>query len=268
MSIQQLFFSGAAANQVTATGGTITYDGDWQIHTFNSSGTFTITSQSVNAPVRYLVVGGGASGDGVVGKAAFPDSCGTDGGPGGGGGTVNLQTTETTNQFTTNTGYTVTIGAGGVGSVYNSNGNTSSLVGKANASGGTTQQGGLGGGLACDTDLASNGGSGTAGTTVSTNGISGTYAGFGGGGGGGSGEFQGAGPDGGAGGSGGGGNGGGGGGSCNNGGPGESGTANTGGGGGGAGGWAGCPNNQSYPNMPGGSGGSGVVIISFKFRNN
>lgn len=44
----------------TATGGTITTDGSHTIHTFTSSGTFTVTSGSGN--VWYLVVGGGGGG--------------------------------------------------------------------------------------------------------------------------------------------------------------------------------------------------------------
>ena len=53
------------AQFVAATGGTITTSGDFKIHTFNSSGTFTVT-QAGNAAgsntVDYLVVAGGAGG--------------------------------------------------------------------------------------------------------------------------------------------------------------------------------------------------------------
>ena len=44
---------------ITATGGTITTDGNYKVHTFNSSGTFEVTSGSGN--VQYLVVAGGGS---------------------------------------------------------------------------------------------------------------------------------------------------------------------------------------------------------------
>ena len=56
-----------------ATGGTITTDGDYKVHTFTSSGTFTVSS----APdyVHYLVVAGGGGGGGH-----------THGGGGGAGG--------------------------------------------------------------------------------------------------------------------------------------------------------------------------------------
>lgn len=58
-----------------ATGGTITESGDYKIHTFTSSGTFTVTRTSPTSnTIDYLVIGGGASGG--VG----------DGGEGGGGG--------------------------------------------------------------------------------------------------------------------------------------------------------------------------------------
>ena len=45
---------------MTATGGTITEDGDYKVHTFNASGTFTVTGNP--STVQYLVVAGGAGG--------------------------------------------------------------------------------------------------------------------------------------------------------------------------------------------------------------
>ncbi|MCZ2337817.1 MAG: hypothetical protein LC127_06360 [Chitinophagales bacterium] len=45
---------------ISATGGTITTDGDYKVHTFTSSRTFTVTTGSGN--VQVLVVGGGGSG--------------------------------------------------------------------------------------------------------------------------------------------------------------------------------------------------------------
>ena len=62
---------------ISATGGTITTDGNYTVHTFTSSGTFTVTSGSGN--VEYLVVGGG--GGGGTGSA----------GGGGGAGEVRAQ---------------------------------------------------------------------------------------------------------------------------------------------------------------------------------
>jgi hypothetical protein len=51
---------------MTATGGTITEDGDYKVHTFTSSGTFTVTAVGQDSTygnkVEYLVVGAGAGG--------------------------------------------------------------------------------------------------------------------------------------------------------------------------------------------------------------
>jgi hypothetical protein len=62
---------------ISATGGTITTSGDYKIHTFNSTGTFTVSSVGNAAGgadgISYVVVGGGGSG-------------GTGGGGVGGGG--------------------------------------------------------------------------------------------------------------------------------------------------------------------------------------
>jgi hypothetical protein len=84
--------------KVVATGGVITILGEWRIHRFNSSGTFTLTSvQNGSLYVEYLIVGGGGGG-------------GMDmGGGGGGGGVI------TGNTILTPTSYTITVGAGGTG---------------------------------------------------------------------------------------------------------------------------------------------------------
>lgn len=55
---------------VAATGGTITTSGDFKIHTFNSSGTFTVTDAGNplgSNTVDYLVVAGGGGGE--IGRA-------------------------------------------------------------------------------------------------------------------------------------------------------------------------------------------------------
>src|SRR3990167_1319158 len=52
--------SDAGAAFIVATGGTITTDGNYKVHTFTGSGTFEVTSGSGN--VWYLVVAGGAGG--------------------------------------------------------------------------------------------------------------------------------------------------------------------------------------------------------------
>ena len=55
------------SNYVSATGGTITTDGDFKVHSFTSPGTFTVLTEGTAAgsnSVNYLVVGGGGSGAG------------------------------------------------------------------------------------------------------------------------------------------------------------------------------------------------------------
>ena len=56
------FGAGGGLSFMEATGGTITTDGDYKVHTFNSSGTFTVTTLGSEGTVEYLVIAGGASG--------------------------------------------------------------------------------------------------------------------------------------------------------------------------------------------------------------
>jgi hypothetical protein len=92
-----------------ATGGTITTDGDYKVHTFTTSGTFQVTTVGADPELDYLVIAGGASGGGGVG------------GGGGSGGYRNTYASETsgggglseTQITSTVTSYTVTIGGGG-----------------------------------------------------------------------------------------------------------------------------------------------------------
>lgn len=90
---------------IAATGGTITTSGDFKIHTFTSSGTFTVTDAGGpggSTTVDYLVIAGGGGGGKVVGGAggaggyreSFPN-------PATGGFPVSAQA------------YPITIGAGG-----------------------------------------------------------------------------------------------------------------------------------------------------------
>ena len=84
--------------KIVATGGVITEVGEWRIHRFNSTGTFTVTSYKGDAlTIEYLIVGGGGGG-------------GMDMGGGGGGGGV------LTGTRVLGTGsYTMTVGGGGSG---------------------------------------------------------------------------------------------------------------------------------------------------------
>jgi len=101
----------------SATGGSVIEDGDYKVHTFTSSGTFTLTSVSGGgkADVQVLVIGGGGGGGFYLG--------------GGGGSGAMLET-----QVSMGTGsYTVTVGAGGAavasGFTYSGNGTPSSILG-------------------------------------------------------------------------------------------------------------------------------------------
>ena len=98
---------------VTASGGTETTSGDFKIHTFTSSGTFTV-SDAGNAngsnTVDYLVVAGGASG-------------GSSGGGGGAGGFRESFPNPATGGLSVSAqGYPITVGAGGAGAPSGSRG--------------------------------------------------------------------------------------------------------------------------------------------------
>ena len=94
------------APYMTATGGTITTDGDYKVHTFLSSGTFTPTvgTEATGNKINYLVVAGGGSGGGA-----------------GGGGAGGYKTA--TSQTVIDTGYVVTVGGGGAAKSGNGTGN-------------------------------------------------------------------------------------------------------------------------------------------------
>lgn len=144
-----------------ATGGIISYDGDFKIHTFFNGGTFSITRQpSLNRfvkPINFLVVGGGGSGGGV-------------GGGGGAGGVVSGQFGISTSVGSFVGNYTVTTGFGGAGVTGQSNGNNggnslvSDLSGLGRISGAFANGGGGGGG---GTNSGLSGGSGGGGGRIS-----------------------------------------------------------------------------------------------------
>ena len=281
---------------VTATGGTITTSGDYKIHTFNSSGTFTVScaGNSVGSNnVEYLIVAGGGGGGAGGGANA-----------GGGAGAGGYRTA--TSVSVTAQAYPVTVGGGGAGNVYGSclttasNSVALSITSARGGSGGNGdghgarvngQSGGSGGAAS---GVQTGGGSGGNSPPVSppqgnAGGQGGQGLGLGGGGGGGAGAVganascgaAGAGGNGSpstingsnvtrAGGGGGGGNSygpasgagggsGGGGSGATSASAGSVGSTNTGGGGGG--GWG-------HPGpFDGGNGGSGVVIIRYKYQN-
>jgi hypothetical protein len=105
---------------MSATGGTITTDGDYKVHTFTSSGTFTVTAGSTYNDAEYLVVAGGG---------------GSSYGGGGAGGMLSGTGLTVTSQ-----GYTVVVGGGGaaydIGVSAGGNGSNSSALGISATGGG------------------------------------------------------------------------------------------------------------------------------------
>jgi len=162
-STATLYGISRTTSQIKATGG-IVYDTDTHVyHLFNASGTFTPTQ---NLTVDYLVVAGGGGG------ASFYSGGGGAGGlrstvtATGGGGSL-----ESALSLTANTGYTVTVGAGGAAgtdtvnpSAGSDGGNSvfSTITSTGGGGGGTTngRTGGSGGG-ASGFSAGSTGGSGT-----------------------------------------------------------------------------------------------------------
>jgi len=255
----------------TATGGNITTNGNYRIHTFTNSGTLEVSSGSLTCDVLVVAGGGGGSSEW--------------GGGGGGGGLIYTNTAVSSN-------CSVTVGGGGAkgtGGGGGANGGNSvfgayiaygggggsphpSQAGKAGGSGGgggggdgsggaggaaTNGQGYAGGNGVYSANGSGGGGGGAGGVGKVGNlpgdggnglayDISGTSVYYAGGGGGGDGSVRGIG------GSGVGGNGG----LQQQ--PGTDGTANRGGGGGGGG---------SYT-QPGGNGGSGIVIVKYLISTN
>jgi len=136
---------------VTATGGTVTTDGNFKVHTFTGSSSFVVSCAGNplgSTSIDYLVVGGGGSG-----------------GPcrGGGGGAGGFRTL--TSQPVTATTYPVTVGGGGNGSTCGSPSIFISLTSAGGGKGGNWQNSGTaggsgGGGSGNDGPPAFSGGSG------------------------------------------------------------------------------------------------------------
>ena len=149
---------------ISATGGTITTSGDYKIHTFTSSGTFTVSSVGNSAGggdgVSYAVIAGGGGGG-----TNSPNPSSTGGGGGGAGGfregknTGDPYTASPLNApsglTVTAQGYPVTIGAGGVGTNPAASGSNSVFSTITSAGGGRgasyaqgydSENGGSGGG--------------------------------------------------------------------------------------------------------------------------
>ena len=82
-----------------ATGGDVTVVGDYRIHTFTSSGYFNVIEAPLGYDFDYFIVGGGGGGGSDMG---------------GGGGGAEVKTGTTTDMEVAQ--YTITVGAGGLGS--------------------------------------------------------------------------------------------------------------------------------------------------------
>jgi len=131
------------------TGGTVTTYSTYRVHSFLSSGTFSVPSGFPSTSCSFLVVAGGAGGGGTVYN-----------GSGGGGGAGGMITS--TGTFSGGNNYSVTVGAGGAGGVgytQGSNGQNSSIA----TISGVNVIGGGGGGRSQDSDTATNGSNGGSG---------------------------------------------------------------------------------------------------------
>ena len=142
---------------MTASGGTETTDGDYKVHSFTASGTFTVTRVGYVGTVEYLVIAGGGSG-------GF-----SNGGAGGAGG-FRIATAHAV----TAKEYTITVGAGGAAATslntYGTNGGTSTFDTISSSGGGT---GGAGGGAGSGTGNGKTGGSGGGGRAANSGGSGG-----------------------------------------------------------------------------------------------
>ena len=148
------------------TGGTVSSSGNYRIHTFTSSGTFTVPT-GFSGTVEVLVIAGGGGG-------------GTNGGGGGGAGGVLYNASYS---VSSGSSIAVTVGAGGAGATTSAPGSSggNSIFGTLTASGGgggasrdaggAATSGGSGGGGAGT--YSGNSGGATAGTGTSGQGFSG-----------------------------------------------------------------------------------------------
>ncbi|SVB22484.1 uncharacterized protein METZ01_LOCUS175338, partial [marine metagenome] len=92
----------------SASGGTITTDGDYKVHVFNSSSTFTVNTISGGAAaVDFLVIGGGGGGGYSYGGGGGAGGYRTSYGTSGGNSAAELPMSVTTQA------YTITVGDGG-----------------------------------------------------------------------------------------------------------------------------------------------------------
>ena len=160
--VQESNVEDLTVSYTVATGGTITTSGDYKIHTFTSSGTFTVSSVGSSAGASYTVIAGGGSG-GAGGSSV------TGGGGGAGGYREGRDSGDpyTASPLNAPAGltlsaspgsYPITIGAGGAAA--SSGGDNAGNVGSASTFSTITSAGGGGGGAnsACGSAGGSGGG--------------------------------------------------------------------------------------------------------------
>jgi len=171
----------AAGNSIKATGGEISFDGTYVVHSFNATGVFTPTSPIL---VDYLVVAGGGGGGTSYGAGGGAGGLRCTVGATGGGGSLESRLSLNPQS------YVVTVGAGGSNGSAGSNSVFSSITstgggvgGSGSAAGGAGGSGGGAGG-----NSGTTGGTGTA--NQGYNGGAGAASGGGGGGGAGSAGFN------------------------------------------------------------------------------
>ena len=176
--IPRSFSLTAATSIVTATGGTVTTSGSYKIHTFTSSGSFSLTSNPANKSFEVLLVAGGGGG-------------GARSGGGGGAGGVIYSTAHALAVGS----FSIVIGGGGSIAVNGVNSTFSTLTAIGGGYGGTTgsslgigANGGSGGGSNYHDGVTSGGtgvsGQGNSGGKASNGSLGGesAYAAGGGGG--------------------------------------------------------------------------------------
>jgi len=149
---------------ISASGGTETTSGDFKIHTFTSSGCFTVSCVgNQGTTVDYLVVAGGAGGG-----AGAPGSVHGAGGGGAGGLRYSADNycnpapapTAGTSLSLTAATYPITVGAGGAGQTVGGPGETGAQGGTSTFSTITSAGGGGGGTRNGPENFGGNGGSG------------------------------------------------------------------------------------------------------------
>ncbi len=141
--------TGQIPNTSAATGGTVTTQGDYKIHTFTTSANFVVTTSGANAEML-LIAGGGGSGASHITSSYTTERAGG----GGAGGYRHFTSIPLSNQT-----YSIIVGAGGTGQAAviddpGSGGGDSSALGYTSSGGGCSGFTGL------DTNNGITGGSG------------------------------------------------------------------------------------------------------------